>query len=71
MISIFGITIMSTKTRLAYRDLANRAYLVNQALWYTDDYCPPANQKAIRALGMHLSEAISHVPASDIDQGSA
>ena len=52
---------------MAYRDLANKAYGLHQVLWFTDDYCPPATQEAIRLLDAELSESLSHVPASDID----
>jgi hypothetical protein len=67
MFSLLGITVMSTKTRMAYRDLSNKAYALHQTLWFTDDYCPPEAQAAIRLLDGELSEALSYVPASDID----
>jgi hypothetical protein len=58
---------MSTKTRLAYRELANRAYALHQTIWYTDDMCPDETQKGIKFLDQQLSDTLSRVPASDID----
>jgi hypothetical protein len=63
MISFFGITVMSTKTRLAYRVLSNKAYALHQTIWYSDVLDEPA----VKALDAELSDALSRVPASDID----
>jgi len=66
VISFLGITIMSTKTRMAYRELSNKSYALHQTLWYTDDFCQSEAQAVIRMLDAELSEALSYVPASDI-----
>lgn len=67
MIQIGPITIMRTRERRAYRDLANAAYALHQAIWYAQDLCSPVVQQGIRKLDEKLSEAISHTPASDIE----
>lgn len=67
MIRIGPVTIMSSKTRDAYKDLANAAYELHQRIWYADDLCLPNVQTDLRTLDAVLSEAISHTPASDIE----
>jgi len=67
MISLFGFTVMSVKTRLAYRRLSNRAYALHQVIHYTDDLGTVPAGKAIRLMDAELSDALSRVPASDID----
>lgn len=67
MIRIGPITIMSTKTREAYKDLANAAYRLHQTIWYADDLCFPNTQVEIRYLGTKVADAISHIPPEDIE----
>jgi len=67
MLRIGPITIMSTKQRNAYRVLTNKAYDLHQTIWYTDNLANPQAQVRIRELDALLADAISRVPASDID----
>lgn len=67
IIKIGPITVMDNRTRAAYRVLANKAYALHQAVWYTDDLCLPQAQERIKLLDSELSDAISRVPASEID----
>lgn len=67
MLTIGPITIMSTKTRKAYRVLTNRAYALHQTIWFTDDLGNPSAQEKIKKLDSEVSDAISRVPASDVD----
>lgn len=67
MIKIGPITIMSTKTRDAYRVLANKAYALHQTVWFADIPFNGKVQQQIKDEDAELSEALSHTPASDID----
>jgi hypothetical protein len=67
VIRIGPITIMSTKTRDAYRNLVNRSYELHQVVWYSELPMEPIVQRTIKDLDAAVSEAISHVPAQDVD----
>lgn len=67
IIRLGPIVLMDSKTRDAYRMMLNRAYVLHQAIWHTDDMGLPQAQTAIKALDADLSAAISRVPASEID----
>lgn len=67
MISFLGITIMSTKTREAYRVLVNKSYALHQTINYADRPFTDQVQATIKEQDAALSEAISYVPASDVD----
>jgi hypothetical protein len=60
------ITIMDSKTRASYAKLANVAYQLHQAIWYTDDLCIENSQKVIKLLDAQVSEALSYTPPEDI-----
>lgn len=66
MVRIGPIIIMSTKTREAYRNLANKSYVLHQTIWY-GELDNPKTQEQIRKEDAGLSEALSYTPASDID----
>lgn len=67
MIRIGPITIMRTRTRRAYKDLANAAYKLHQTIWHADDLCLPATQTEIKRLDAQLAGAISYTPPGDIE----
>lgn len=65
IIKIGPIVIMDSKTRAAYKTMFNKAYALHQTINYADDLTKAGPQ--IRALDAELSEAISYVPASEVD----
>ena len=67
IIKLGPITLMDSKTRSAYRTLSNKAYALNQAMWYTDDWSTPSAREGMMLLRADMADAISRVPASDID----
>jgi len=65
IIKLGPIVIMDSKTREAYRELLTEAYLVHQNIWFSQDWAQ--SEQEIKNADSHLSEAISHVPASELE----
>lgn len=67
MISLFGITITSTKTYNAYKRLLNVTYSLHQTINYVDVPMPEKVQQLIKEQDAAVSDAISRVPAADVE----
>ncbi len=60
------VTVMSSRQRACYADLANAAYRLHQAIWYVDDMCDDSTQELLVHLDTLLASALSYTPPEDI-----